>query len=380
MTTLRFLTAASLSIVVAACAVEKSSTPLAPTVAGPIAGVNITAPKTLEPASGAQIAGDKQPLTLLLENASSSGQRPLTYLFEVATEPGFNNRVFAQDNVPPGDNGRTSLRMPANLAMGKVYYWRAKAVDGANESAYSNPADFNVYTPVAFDKPSLVSPINNASVSSQRPIFAFSNAPRQGTPLTVSYVIEISSDSAFASKVAVWQLDEAPGPQQTFPSAADLPGGVQLYWHVRAFESPVIGPWSDAQSFRTPAPPQPAPSPAPGGPAPGKTCSSETQPFNVVQCRRAQYGAHMSPDQVVQFEKAVAGDLNKSSIGGGPYGLLRKSNGASCGGYACDIICTGQGSGQKQWDILGDSDGAQTPAWNGPKSGGDIRVDSCDVP
>jgi hypothetical protein len=377
MKTLKVLCAASLSVAMAACAVEKSSTPLAPTVAGPIAGVNITAPKPLEPSSGAQIPGDKQPLTLLLENASSSGQRPLSYLFEVATEPGFSNRVFAQDSVPPGDNGRTSLKLPANLAMGKVYYWRAKALDGANESPYSNPADFNIYTPVSFDVPGLVSPINNDKVSSQRPTFAFTNAPRQGSPLIVSYVIEISSDSAFATKVAVWQLDERPGPQQTFPSAADLPGGVQLYWHVRAFESPVIGPWSAAQSFRTPAPILPTPAP---GPAPGQSCSSQTQPFNVVQCRRAQYGAHMSNDQVVQFEKSVASDLNKSSIGGGPYGLLRKSSGASCGGYACDIICTGQGSGQKQWDILGDSDGAQTPAWNGPNTTPNIRVDSCDVP
>ena len=103
MKTLKVLSAAAVSVVMASCAVEKSETPLAPTVAGPIAGVQITAPKTLEPAAGAQIPGDKQPLTLLLENASSNGQRPLSYLFEIATEPGFNNRVFAQDNVPPGD-------------------------------------------------------------------------------------------------------------------------------------------------------------------------------------------------------------------------------------------------------------------------------------
>lgn len=380
MQTLKVLSAAVVSIALASCAVEKSSTPLAPTVAGPIAGVQISAPKTLDPASGAQIPGDRQPLTLLLENASSTGQRPLTYSVEVATEAGFSNRVFSQDNVPPGDNGRTSLKMPSNLAMGKVYYWRAKAVDGANESPYSNPADFNVYTPVAFDKPTLLSPINNASVSNQRPSFVLVDAPHQGTPIAVTYVIEVSTDTAFSAKVAVWQFNESPS-QTTFPSPSDLPGGVQLFWHARAFESPVIGPWSDTQAFRTPAPP--APTPAPGqspGPAPGQSCSSQTQPFNVVSCRRAQYGAHMSSDQVVQFEKSVASDLNKSSIGGGPYGLLRKSSGASCGGYACDIICSGQGSGQKQWDILGDSDGAQTPAWNGPNTTPNIRVDSCDVP
>src|SRR5215813_1599204 len=208
MQTLKVLSAAAISVALASCAVEKSSTPLAPTVAGPIAGVQISAPKTLDPASGAQISGDKQPLTLLLENASSTGPRPLTYLFEVATESGFSNRVFAQNNVPPGDNGRTSLKLPSNLTMGKVYYWRAKAADGANESAYSSPADFNVFTPVSFDKPTLLSPVNNAMVSNPRPTFSLADAPHQGTPLGVSYVIEISTDNAFSVKVAVWQFDE----------------------------------------------------------------------------------------------------------------------------------------------------------------------------
>jgi len=378
MKTLRVLSAALLSVAIASCAVEKSETPLAPTVAGPIAGVQITAPKPLEPAAGSRIPGDRQPLTLLLENASSNGPRPLSYLFEIATEPGFSNRVFAQDSVPPGDAGRTALQLPTNLTIGRMYYWRAKAVDGANESAFSNPADFNVYTPVAFDKPTPLSPVNNDKTSSQRPTFALANAPRQGSPATVSYVIEISLDSAFLNKTAVWQFDERGGVQQSFGSAADLPGGVQLFWHSRAFESPVIGPWSDTAVFRTPAPVLPTPTPTPG-PAPGGSCSSQTQPFNVVKCRRDQFAGHMSSDTTLAFEKAVASDLNKSSIGGGPYGVLRKSGGSSCGGYACDIICAGDGSAQRQWDILGDSDGAQTPAWNGPNTSPNIRVDKCDV-
>ena len=42
-------------------------------------------------------------------------------------------------------------------------------------------------------------------------------------------------------------------------------------------------------------------------------------------------------------------------------------------------ICTGSGSSQKQWDVLGDSDASQTPAWNGPKVYPDIRVDTCEI-
>jgi hypothetical protein len=88
----------------------------------------------------------------------------------------------------------------------------------------------------------------------------------------------------------------------------------------------------------------------------------------------------MSDGEVVVFLQRVAGDLNAKGFPGVPFGLLRKPSGASCGGYSCDIICSGSGTGQLQWDVLGDSDGAQTPAWGGPYTYPNIRVDSCVVP
>src|SRR5437763_2783046 len=138
------------------CAAEKSSNPLTPTVAGPIPGVDITAPKVLTPAS-TKIAVDQQPVTLLAENASSTGVRPLSYLFEVATDSGFANKVFIRDGVAPGDGGRTSLRLPDRLAPEHSYFWRARAQDGANTGPYSAPGAFDVFTPIVIDKPGLVS-------------------------------------------------------------------------------------------------------------------------------------------------------------------------------------------------------------------------------
>ena len=88
----------------------------------------------------------------------------------------------------------------------------------------------------------------------------------------------------------------------------------------------------------------------------------------------------MDAGQSLVFLKSVAGDLNKAGTWGTGYGLLRKTGGASCGGYSCDIICRGTGNSQQQWDILGDSDGAQTPNWGGPNGVPGIRVDACDVP
>ncbi len=87
----------------------------------------------------------------------------------------------------------------------------------------------------------------------------------------------------------------------------------------------------------------------------------------------------MSDGQLVEFLRSVARSLNGNGISGGPFGLLRKGGGSNCGGYACDIICAGQGNGQKQWDVLGDAEGAQSPGWGGPATVPNIRVDVCEI-
>ena len=363
----------------AGCELTKTENPLSPSVAGPIAGVEISAPKLLEPVPGAQIAGDKQPITLLIENASSTGQRPLNYLFEVASDSNFNNVVFSRQGVSPGDNGRTSLVLSNPLGTGRAYFWRARAQDGANTGPYSSMLAFNVFTPVSFDKATPISPVGGAKVSTYTPEFIFNNAPRTGSPGLITYVIEVASNSSFAGLIAAWQFPEQPS-QTKFTAASGLPSSSQLYWRVRAFEATALGPWSDPATFVTPTPVAPTPVPPPGGGgAGGGACTSATQ-VGIVTCRRNQFGAHMDPGQVVVFLKGVASDLNRVGTWGGGYGLLRKTNGSSCGGYSCDIICQGTGTSQKQFDILVDSDGSQGPIWSGPATYPNIRADSCDLP
>src|SRR5262245_57451553 len=97
------------------CAADKSENPLAPTVAGPIPGVNISAPNVLSP-QATRIEVDSQPVTLLVENASTSGVRPLLYVFEVAADASFTNVVYRREDIAPGDGGRTSVRLGDRLA------------------------------------------------------------------------------------------------------------------------------------------------------------------------------------------------------------------------------------------------------------------------
>lgn len=374
----RLLVLIPFAVGLAGCEITKTENPLSPSVAGPIAGVEISAPRLLEPVPGAQIAGDKQPITLLIENSSSTGQRPLNYSFEVASDSNFNSVVFSRQGVSPGDNGRTSLTMPSALGSGRGYFWRARAQDGANTGPYSSMLAFNVFTPVAFDKPVPISPVGGAKVTTYTPEFVFNDAPRTGSPGLITYVLEVASNSSFSGLLAAWQFPEQPA-QTKFTAASGLPASSQLYWRVRAFEATALGPWSDPAIFVTPTPVAPTPVPVPGGGTGGGACSSATQ-LGIVTCRRNQFGAHMDPGQVVVFLKGVASDLNRVGTWGTGYGLLRKTNGSSCGGYSCDIICEGNGTSQKQYDILVDSDGSQGPIWSGPATYPSIRVDSCDLP
>jgi hypothetical protein len=257
-------------IALSACEATKSSNPLSPTVAGPIPGVEITTPKVLDPTSGMRIAVDKQPITLLVENASSNGVRPLTYVFDVATDAGFTNKVFSRDKIAPGDGGRTSLKLPDPLATGRTYYWRAHAEDGANTGTPSAATNFDVFTPIVINAPTLVSPGPNATVDGIRPKFTINNATRSGPVGVISYLIEVADGDSFTNKIASWTSGEQPN-QTTFTIPVDLAYGKVYYWHVRAFDPANAGPFSSIQAFVTPSappPPPPAsPTPGPVGPA-----------------------------------------------------------------------------------------------------------------
>jgi hypothetical protein len=252
------LAASSASMVIiaaSACNVSKSANPLSATIAGPLPGVNITAPTPMQPAIGTRIAVDRQPVTLVVGNATTNGVRPLSYLFEVATDAGFSTKVFSRAGIAPGDS-QTSLRLPDALATGRSYFWHARAQDGANTGQFSDAASFDIYTPVVIQAPVPVAPINNAVVASLRPRFTFTNASRTGPAGAISYGIVLADNSAFANPFAVWTVAEQPN-QTSLDAPADVPANKQWFWQVRAFDPTTTGPWSAAQTFQTSAPAPP---------------------------------------------------------------------------------------------------------------------------
>ena len=75
----------------------------------------------------------------MVENADTNGVRPLSYTFEVASDSGFSRKVFARSGRDARRDGKTSVTLD-RLTIGKRYYWRARAEDGANTGPMATAA------------------------------------------------------------------------------------------------------------------------------------------------------------------------------------------------------------------------------------------------
>ena len=210
---------------------------------------SLTSPRLLEPGSGVLIAHAQQPVTLVIQNAATTGSTPLTYLFEVASDERFGTIVFSRDNVAQGSGGRTSVTLPDPLPGAKTYWWRAQAKDGGTAGPAAAPARFQIGEPARIDPPVMVSPAQGATVSEARPRFTVNNSARSGPVGDVSYTFEVAENDSFSPTLASDVIAEQPT-QTSFVPDRDLPGERSLYWRVRAGDGKVNSPWAGPSPFR----------------------------------------------------------------------------------------------------------------------------------
>jgi hypothetical protein len=257
----RALTAFISILCLAGCEAAKSANPTAPSVAGPIPGVNITAPKPLEPGAGSTLVYDGQPPTLLIENAGTSGSRNIWLQLEVGTDASLKQIVHQVDQITPGPNGRTSYRMPSPLGAGFTYYWRTRAVDGANIGPYSTVSSFNVVQPVVIAAPIATAP--SGTLTTNKPDFRVTNGAISGTS-GVGYRFEVSKSSDFSQTIAVVTVP-VNGSGSTTMSLGELPYKTTYFWRVRGSDGTNQSSYSNTLSFTTADAPAPPPTPtAPG--------------------------------------------------------------------------------------------------------------------
>jgi len=274
-----------------ACDRAKSESPLSPLIAGPIAGVEITTPVLLEPGMGQQFRPDQQPLALLIENPSTNSPRPFQLTVEVAADAGFTTKVHSNTALTPGTaNGRTTYQLPEPLAVGRVYYWRAKANDGANESVFSPARAFEVLEPVVIGAPTPVSPVGGLRTLSRRPTLTVTSAAASGPFGALIYTFEIALDPTFGSRIVVSDVD-ARLAQTTLTLPADLAINTLHYWRARVRDPEVTGAWSAIESFLTPLAVVVTPPPGPTGPPGNGNCAS-SDPEAIVACVSSSYPSY----------------------------------------------------------------------------------------
>lgn len=293
-------------VVLAGCQTTKSSNPLSPTVAGPIPGVNITAPGVMTPSANAQIAIDQQPITLTVKNATTNGVRPLSYEFQLSGDSAFGTQLFAKTDIAPGSNGQTSIVLPDKLGSAGGYFWRARAEDGANTGAWTSAIPFSIYIPVVIQAPTPVQPAAGATTSTVRPSFVVTNATRTGPAGTIHYKLAIALDIAFTQIAVSATFPEGTG-QTTMALTQDLSASGHYYWSVQASDGQNDGPWSSPIDFRTPAAPAPPPTPTP--PSPGAPGAAADQ-INVSAA-----SIYNSPTDLATWTVSTA--ITSVDIGGG---------------------------------------------------------------
>jgi hypothetical protein len=298
----RSLAAVAAVFCLAGCEAAKSSNPTAASVAGPIPGVNITAPRALEPYRGQTLTFNGEPPTLLIENAGTTGARTISLEIDVATDASFTQLVHHADGVALGDGGRTLYRLPHPLPAGYTYYWRTKANDGANSGPYSDAASFVVVPPVVIDAPIATTP--SGRINTSRPEFRVTNGAISGTS-GVSYRFEVARNPEFSQIVAVVTVP-VNGSGTTAMTMGDLPYQTTFFWRTRGSDGSKESPYSNTLSFATPQPP-PLPSPTGPGSAAGDSATWTTEQWRTyVFGLIAQKGGPVVSDGGMH---AIRGDL-----------------------------------------------------------------------
>jgi hypothetical protein len=209
--------------------------------------------------------------------------------------------------------------------------------------------------------PELVFPVNVVDLDDDDPDFEFRHATaKYAGAQTFTYDFEVFVGS---NRVHALSIPQSNGATTRFEIPAVMERGVQFTWRVRARLGSLVGPWSSSATFST----KPQPTCAHLGP----------NPLAIIGCHRDRFPPGRVDGELEAFDlmTSIARDLNKTRYDDwDTWGVLQKLEGRNCNGISCDIICRGNGTAQKQWDVLLSS---ETPKWDAPDEFPHIRMDVC---
>ena len=294
----------------AGCESQKSRNPLSPFIAGPIEGVMISAPTAVTPSGSLLIRVGDQPIQLMFSRAISNSVRPFWYEVQVSRDDVFTNVAHNAEKVASSGEPADAYELAARLDPEQTYYWRVRALDGANTGPYSAIAAFEVFTPLVVDKPTPTAPVGSAVTATRQATLVVNNASITGPVTSVAYRFEVSTDPGFGSVVA--SMTVPAGSATTTATTGDLAWETLHYWRSRALaqgkEGEVGGPWSDTATFRTGAQPAALGVPTLVSPINGATTPANPPIFTVAN------GSVSGPVGPVRLFFHVATDAGFDSV------------------------------------------------------------------
>lgn len=237
----------ALGVLIAVSACEKKSPTSPSEVAGGIAGttpgeaamtdartgVTIGAPSLVSPSANQQFKYVEQPLTLTISNGVTTGSAGLTYTFEVATDVGFNSKVYTKD-VNEGGGGRTTVTID-KLGPARVYYWRARSNSTGVTGPNSGVRSFEIGPEVILQTPVLASPSANQTVVGTGVTLTVNNVGRTGPNGPVFYRFEVAGSASFADVLLVTTVAEQGGSTTSLAlPTTGLTSGSFYFWRVQA--------------------------------------------------------------------------------------------------------------------------------------------------
>ena len=194
---------------------------------------SFTTPIASGPSNAATYRFRDQPVTLTIVNAVRTGSDAPTYSVEVATDPGFSNKVSTRSDIAEASGGTTSHVLP-NLGGGQTYYWRwMTALDGVTGPP-SPTQQFTVGPQVVVAVPVAVGPSSSA-VTSTRPTLTVRNAAKTGPAGPLTYEFQISTSSSFGSILTSATVPEQSG-NTSWTVVNELPEG-DVFWRARAIDA-----------------------------------------------------------------------------------------------------------------------------------------------
>jgi hypothetical protein len=144
---------------------------------------------------------------LAVNNATDPDSSSLTYNFDVALDPDFTQIVASKTGVFEGAGttpafagaGSTSWQVPTSLTENTTYYWRCQADDWLITGPWMTAATFFVNTANdAPSKPAVITPLNNAEVTTLSPNIVITNSTDPDSPVLTSF-FEIDTVMTFDS-------------------------------------------------------------------------------------------------------------------------------------------------------------------------------------